>query len=390
MEELEAYRALRSDHAKASTGTSTSTSTSTSMSTSTATGRGTGTGVDTAADAQSCNERGASEGSGRAPGSGGGSDASDASDVTSDVTSDETSDVLLSFWATPLVVVNVTKRRAEMGATSVDHTRLRHLASEAFDEANSYEPLVSDEHGQLTPNNQLFEWQSKSRFRRGGAQLLSEVVRARGCRLSLQSHPTPPHPTTHTHSPPPRPVHLLNQAPHGAVTGLESLYGEPSWRAIVEEVRSALERHSSIGRVSSNASFYGWISVHHDDSKHEQHAHFDAALSAVYYISVPPDAPPIIFHDPRGLSPYPALHMPQSVPAPPFSERFVHYPSEGELVIFPSWLVHSVEHPNGGGGGGGSSAGGTSGGTAGAAARVSASFNVAGSWEGTAPIQAHI
>ena len=180
MEELEAYRALMRDHAKASTGTGAATGTTT------ATGRG--GGVDTAADAQSCNERGASESSGRAPGSSGRSDASDASDGTSD----ETSDVLLSFWATPLVVVNVTKRRVEMGATLVDHTRLRHLASEAFDEANSYEPLVSDEHGQLTPNNQLFEWQSKSRSRRDGAQLLLEVVRTRGCRLSLQSHPTPP------------------------------------------------------------------------------------------------------------------------------------------------------------------------------------------------------
>ena len=141
-----------------------------------------------------------------------------------------------------------------------------------------------------------------------------------------------------------------------------------------------------MGHVSSSSSFYGWVSVHHDDSKHEQHAHFDAALSAVYYISVPPGAPPIIFHDPRGLSPYPALHMPHSVPAPPFSNKFVHYPSEGELLIFPSWLLHSVEHPDGGGGtnGGGGDGSGASGDTA--AARVSASFNVAGSWEGTAPI----
>jgi hypothetical protein len=80
-------------------------------------------------------------------------------------------------------------------------------------------------------------------------------------------------------------------------------------------------------------------------------------VSGVYYASVPANAGPIVFEDPRG-------------PLPPFSNRFFHRPREGEMVLFPSWLVHFVAP------------------TKGNEPRVSFSFNQPGQWTSTSDVSA--
>ena len=56
--------------------------------------------------------------------------------------------------------------------------------------------------------------------------------------------------------------------------------------------------------------------------------HQESAVSGVFYVSVPPLSGPISFDDPRGMR-------------PPFAaNRLVHYPSAGELLLFPPWIVH--------------------------------------------------
>jgi hypothetical protein len=85
-----------------------------------------------------------------------------------------------------------------------------------------------------------------------------------------------------------------------------------------------------------------WVSVHRHGSGsfHPAHTHAGSSFSTVYFASVPtfgvemhqyvtsPIAP-LVFRDPRG-------------PRPPFDQFIAHYPSTGELLVFPSWLEHEV------------------------------------------------
>ena len=71
-----------------------------------------------------------------------------------------------------------------------------------------------------------------------------------------------------------------------------------------------------------------WAAAHEGCSLHTPHVHQESAVSGVFYVSVPPLSGPISFDDPRGMR-------------PPFAaNRLVHYPSAGELLLFPPWIVH--------------------------------------------------
>jgi hypothetical protein len=73
-------------------------------------------------------------------------------------------------------------------------------------------------------------------------------------------------------------------------------------------------------------SFFMWATVHTQGSEHKIHNHPNAGLSGVYYVQVPCGSGGIAFYynkDPRG-------------------GRRMHDPREGELLVFPSWLYHSV------------------------------------------------
>ena len=70
-----------------------------------------------------------------------------------------------------------------------------------------------------------------------------------------------------------------------------------------------------------------WAAAHEGCSLHTPHVHQESAVSGVFYVSVPPRSGPISFDDPRGMR-------------PPFAaNRLVHYPSAGELLLFPPWIV---------------------------------------------------
>jgi len=83
---------------------------------------------------------------------------------------------------------------------------------------------------------------------------------------------------------------------------------------------------------------------------HLPHTHPYQLVSGVYYSRVPKGAGAIIFEDPRG-------------PLPPFENRIIYNPKEGDLIIFPSWLLHQVTP------------------TQGDEERISFSCNIPGEWE---------
>jgi len=109
---------------------------------------------------------------------------------------------------------------------------------------------------------------------------------------------------------------------------------------------------------SSRPPLFCWAAIARDGNSHLSHTHPDNLLSGVYYARVPASgAGALLFDDPRG-------------PRWPFDGRFIHRPQAGELVLFPSWLVHQVTPTT----------------SADHETRVAFSCNVPGSWEDTADI----
>lgn len=73
-----------------------------------------------------------------------------------------------------------------------------------------------------------------------------------------------------------------------------------------------------------------WTSIHLNGTFHQAHHHEGNILSGVLYLRVPEASGKLVFEDPRGA-------------LPPFGRTHRIAPVVGDLVLFPSWLVHRVE-----------------------------------------------
>jgi len=87
--------------------------------------------------------------------------------------------------------------------------------------------------------------------------------------------------------------------------------------------------------------FWGWAVILRAGNTQGLHVHPNANISGVYYVTAPPatldtgtEGGKISFYDPR-----PRANMNQLLNQ---STRFREPPIPGELVVFPSWLEHSV------------------------------------------------
>ena len=85
-----------------------------------------------------------------------------------------------------------------------------------------------------------------------------------------------------------------------------------------------------------------WININDKGNINSAHAHPNSMIAAVYYAKVPPNSGHIQFHSP--LSTYDNyLNHNQIKSYNMFnSSRYNHFPKANELLIFPSWLTHSV------------------------------------------------
>ena len=91
-----------------------------------------------------------------------------------------------------------------------------------------------------------------------------------------------------------------------------------------------------------NYEFDAWVNVNYPGSSNDPHEHITRGgfLSGILYVKVPKNSGNIVFHDPRNY-----MHL--------YSEPMMYYnggsvtapyePSENELLLFPFWLIHSVE-----------------------------------------------
>lgn len=114
----------------------------------------------------------------------------------------------------------------------------------------------------------------------------------------------------------------------------------PEWAPVSNFINATIDMYFKLlGKDEAYIAERGrdltqWATVHKEHMSHEAHLHPGSVLSGVYYVKVPPGSGEISFFDPRGER-------------PPFGTRYSVMPCEGDVILFPSWLVHEVS-PTGG------------------------------------------
>ncbi len=83
-----------------------------------------------------------------------------------------------------------------------------------------------------------------------------------------------------------------------------------------------------------------WAIINQGGAENARHHHGNSAISAAYYVRAPKNSGDIVFYDPR---PAPVFSHPNSN-KPNYLNAMVNSisPVEGGLVLFPSYLDHSV------------------------------------------------
>ncbi len=84
-----------------------------------------------------------------------------------------------------------------------------------------------------------------------------------------------------------------------------------------------------------------WAVINKQNASNARHIHSNNYISAAYYVKAPQNCGNIIFYDPRSVTSfrYPKISKTNKLNSNIFSVQ----PREGLLVLFPSYLYHSVE-----------------------------------------------
>ena len=84
-----------------------------------------------------------------------------------------------------------------------------------------------------------------------------------------------------------------------------------------------------------------WANLHAPGAAHRMHSHPNNYLSAVYYVRTWPGADTINFHDPRSQTG--VIRPPVTELTAANTDQVVVRVSNGTLLVFPSYLCHSVD-----------------------------------------------
>mmetsp|Transcript_112356 Transcript_112356/g.194868 ORF Transcript_112356/g.194868 Transcript_112356/m.194868 type:complete len:473 (+) Transcript_112356:65-1483(+) len=131
------------------------------------------------------------------------------------------------------------------------------------------------------------------------------------------------------------------------------LYNSKEFEQLWEFVKAALFEHASRSGYAlgpherQEAHSVLWAAVYlSDGTRHGYHVHQGSFSSCVFYAQAPPGKTPIMFIDPRGAQP--TNDYEQHIgerdyePTAPFHHNYHFFAEAGDLVCFPSWLVHRV------------------------------------------------
>ena len=114
-------------------------------------------------------------------------------------------------------------------------------------------------------------------------------------------------------------------------------------RALVSCVDAAVAAVLAYLRIGNrDVSITGcWANINAPGAAHRMHAHPNNFLSGVYYVQVQDGTDTINFHDPRAQA---AVIRPAVTELTAYNTDQVVVAVEiGTLVIFPAWLLHSVD-----------------------------------------------
>jgi len=120
--------------------------------------------------------------------------------------------------------------------------------------------------------------------------------------------------------------------------------GEPAHQLAREVVALAEENTNDLrppAERHSGWSVEGWANVNEAGACNHPHCHGGCYWSAVYYVRIDGEGGELVLHDPRlpALDMYaPLLRFKHCGPEQELSIR----PQAGLLILFPSWLLHSV------------------------------------------------
>ena len=122
-------------------------------------------------------------------------------------------------------------------------------------------------------------------------------------------------------------------------------------RMVTAVVDAATAIHTPGGLIEAALAWRvnAWVNINASGASNAVHGHAGAFWSAIYYVD-DGDAGPerggeLYFYDPRGL--LPAMHDPllrfriEGCVTAGYAEKIT--PEAGMLLVFPSWLLHSVD-----------------------------------------------
>jgi uncharacterized protein (TIGR02466 family) len=84
-----------------------------------------------------------------------------------------------------------------------------------------------------------------------------------------------------------------------------------------------------------------WVNLYAPGAAHRAHSHPNNFLSAVYYVRTRPGADSINFHDPRSQAS--VIRPPVTALTAANTDQVVVRVKDGTLLVFPSYLYHSVD-----------------------------------------------
>ena len=83
-----------------------------------------------------------------------------------------------------------------------------------------------------------------------------------------------------------------------------------------------------------------WAIINTGGSTNSRHQHGNSTISAAYYVRAPENCGDIVFYDPR---PAPVFYYPMALGSNLLNAQVNNItPKEGALILFPSYLDHSV------------------------------------------------
>lgn len=126
------------------------------------------------------------------------------------------------------------------------------------------------------------------------------------------------------------------QSPHG-------LHHRPRLGSLFDAVHAAVHGVLAFLRIGADGLVItgSWATVNAPGAVHPMHTHPNNYLSSVYSVQIDAGADTINFHDPR---PQMAIMRPRvTALTSAYTDRVVVRVRAGALLLFPSWLAHSVD-----------------------------------------------